>query len=95
MKCRKCGDSAVINMRQHKLALCREHYLEWLPEQVERAIDKYKMFARSDRVLVAVSGGKDSLGLWDILHSLGYQTEGVYIGLGSMAGSATPTTRIV
>lgn len=82
MKCRKCGDRAVINMRQHKLALCGEHYLEWLPEQVERFIEKYRMFTRADKVLVAVSGGKDSLGLWDILHNLGYQTEGLYIGLG-------------
>lgn len=69
-------------MRQHKLGLCAEHYLEWLPEQVERFIEKYKMFTREERVLVAVSGGKDSLGLWDILHRLGYQTEGLYIGLG-------------
>lgn len=69
-------------MRQHKLALCSEHYLAWLPEQVERFIVKYRMFTRAERVLVAVSGGKDSLGLWDILHRLGYRTEGLYIGLG-------------
>mgnify|MGYP000894928124 FL=1 len=82
MKCRKCGGKAVLNMRQHKLALCGEHYLEWLPEQVERFVEKYKMFTRQEKVLVAVSGGKDSLGLWDILHGLGYRTEGLYIGLG-------------
>lgn len=82
MKCRKCGAAAVINMRQHKLALCSEHYLAWLPEQVERFIEKYRMFTRSEKVLVAVSGGKDSLGLWDILHRLSYRTEGLYIGLG-------------
>lgn len=82
MKCRKCGGTAVLNMRQHKLALCGEHYLEWLPEQIERFIEKYKMFTRQEKVLVAVSGGKDSLGLWDILHGLGYRTEGLYIGLG-------------
>ncbi len=86
MKCRKCGEKAVINMRQHKLALCREHYLAWLPEQVERFIEKYKMFTRSEKVLVAVSGGKDSLGLWHILKALGYATEGLYIGLGIDGG---------
>jgi len=86
MKCRKCGERAVINMRQHKLALCKEHYLEWLPDQVERAIEKYQMFGREERILVAVSGGKDSLSLWDILHRLGYQAEGLYIGLGIDGG---------
>ena len=82
MKCRQCATPAVLNMRQHKLALCAEHYLEWLPEQVERFVEKYRMFTHQEKVLMAVSGGKDSLGLWDILHRLGYQTEGLYIGLG-------------
>jgi len=86
MKCRKCGGTAVINMRQHKLALCADDYLAWLPEQVQRFIEKYEMFTRDDRVLVAVSGGKDSLGLWDILHRLGYQADGLYIGLGIDGG---------
>jgi len=82
MKCKKCGETAALNMRQHKLALCQEHFLEWLPEQTQRFIEKYKMFTREDKILVAVSGGKDSLSLWDILHRLGYQADGLYIGLG-------------
>ncbi|GAB4537365.1 MAG: ATP-binding protein [Anaerolineae bacterium] len=40
------------------------------------------MFTPQDRVLVAVSGGKDSLALWDILIGLGYQADGLYLGLG-------------
>lgn len=82
MKCRKCSEKAVINMRQHKLALCREHYLEWVPEQTQRFIEKYRMFTPDERVLVAVSGGKDSLALWDVLLRLGFQADGLYIGLG-------------
>lgn len=82
MKCRKCGGKASVNMRQHKLALCKEHYLEWIPEQTERFIKKYEMFTREEKILVAVSGGKDSLALWDILVQLGYQADGLYIGLG-------------
>ena len=82
MKCDKCGAPAVIGMRQHRLNLCGEHFLEWAPRMVARTIEDYAMFAPEDRVLVAVSGGKDSLALWDILIRLGYQTEGVYINLG-------------
>ena len=40
------------------------------------------MFGPDERVLVAVSGGKDSLTLWDILLDLGYQADGLYINLG-------------
>lgn len=82
MKCRNCGSKAAVNMRQHRLALCREHYLEWLPGQAERFIKKYGMFRHDERILVAVSGGKDSVSLWDILNRLGYQADGLYIGLG-------------
>ena len=82
MKCKKCGSKASVNMRQHKLALCTEHYLEWLPEQTERFIKKYEMFTPDEKILVAVSGGKDSLGLWDILVRLGYTADGLYLGLG-------------
>jgi uncharacterized protein (TIGR00269 family) len=69
-------------MRQHRLALCKEHFPAWIIEQTQRFIEKYHMFRRQDRILVAVSGGKDSLSLWDILWQLGYQADGLYIGLG-------------
>jgi len=82
MKCQKCGALAVINMRQHRLRLCEVHFVEWFQGLVRRTIEKYEMFTPADRVLVAVSGGKDSLALWDVLLRLGYQAEGVYIHLG-------------
>ena len=82
MICHKCKQRAVIRMRHHRLALCKEHYLEWFIEQTERAIHKYKMFSHQDRILVAVSGGKDSLALWDVLWRLGYTADGLYINLG-------------
>lgn len=86
MRCRICGDAAVINMRQHKLALCAEHFSPWFIKQTERTIHKYHMFGSDQRLLVAVSGGKDSLALWDVLLKLGYHADGVYIDLGIDGG---------
>jgi uncharacterized protein (TIGR00269 family) len=40
------------------------------------------MCSPGERLLVAVSGGKDSLAVWDILHSMGYEADGLYVGLG-------------
>jgi uncharacterized protein (TIGR00269 family) len=82
VKCRKCGAKAAINMRQHKLPLCAEHFIHWLPSQTQRTIEKYNQFQMQDRLLVAVSGGKDSLALWDVLLALGYKADGLYIDLG-------------
>lgn len=86
MKCKKCGEKASVNMRQHRMALCKDHFLEWIPEQTERFIKKYNMFTRDEKILVAVSGGKDSLSLWDILVRLGYEADGLYLGLGIDGG---------
>ena len=86
MKCRKCCQPAVINMRHHKLALCGEHFPAWVREQTARFIQKYRMFTPDERVLVAVSGGKDSLSLWDVLLDLGYRADGLYIKLGIDGG---------
>jgi tRNA-5-methyluridine54 2-sulfurtransferase len=86
VKCRRCEEKAAINMRHHKLALCKTHFLDWIPEQTERIIHKYRMFDQGHRILVAVSGGKDSLSLWDILWRLGYHADGLYIGLGIDGG---------
>jgi uncharacterized protein (TIGR00269 family) len=49
------------------------------------------MLGHSERVLVAVSGGKDSLAVWDILLDLGYTADAVYLGLG--IGGYSDTSR--
>jgi len=51
-------------------------------KRTEETIKKFKMFGKKERILVAVSGGKDSLNLWYILNKLGYDADGFYIDLG-------------
>ncbi len=94
MKCRKCDQKAAIHMRHHKLALCKDHYLSWVPSQISRSIADYAMVHPGERLLVAVSGGKDSLALWYILYILGYAPDGLYIGLGIDDGSGYSNTSL-
>ncbi len=82
MKCRRCRQPAVVEVRRHNAGFCAECFVHHCREQVRRAIDDFDMIAEGDRVLVAVSGGKDSLALWDILLDLGYAADGLYLGLG-------------
>jgi uncharacterized protein (TIGR00269 family) len=82
VKCRVCRGPAVVDVRRHNAGFCREHFVRHCEEQVRRAIDEHHMIGAGERVLVAVSGGKDSLALWDILVRLGYEADGLYLGLG-------------
>ena len=82
MKCRVCREPAIIDIRRHNANFCSEHFLRLCRDQTQKAIDEFSMLQRDERALVAVSGGKDSLAVWDILLDLGYQADGLYLGLG-------------
>lgn len=81
-KCRVCKGPAVIDLPRHNAKFCAEHFQDLCRRQVVKAIDGFGMMRHDDRVLVAVSGGKDSLAVWDLLINLGYQADGLYVGLG-------------
>ena len=69
MKCRVCRGEAVIDIRRHNANFCAPHFLRHCEEQVAKTIGEFEMMEPHDRVLVAVSGGKDSLALWDLRFS--------------------------
>jgi uncharacterized protein (TIGR00269 family) len=82
MKCRVCREPAVIDVRRHNANFCTAHFLRLCRDQTAKAIEEFTMLRPGERVLVAVSGGKDSLALWDLLRALGYDADGLYVGLG-------------
>jgi tRNA-5-methyluridine54 2-sulfurtransferase len=93
MKCTRCRDEAWVEIRRHNAAYCGECFVRFFHDQVERAIRGQRMFGHSEKVLVAVSGGKDSLALWDVVLDLGYQADGLYIDLG--IGEYSSTSRVM
>lgn len=82
MKCRVCRGRAAIQVRRHNANFCGEHFVEHARRQVERTIHDLRMWQPGERLLLGVSGGKDSLALWDILTHLGHEVDGVYLHLG-------------
>jgi uncharacterized protein (TIGR00269 family) len=82
MICRRCRARPEIHLRAHNSAFCRPCFVVFFRRQVERAIAQERMFTPAERILIAVSGGKDSLALWDVLVHLGYDTTGVYLAQG-------------
>ncbi|HXX75368.1 MAG TPA: ATP-binding protein [Nitrospiraceae bacterium] len=82
MNCTKCKTKAVIDLPRHNAAFCKGCINGYVHDQVAKAIKSQRMFGKDDRILVAVSGGKDSLALWDILLKLGYRADALYVNLG-------------
>lgn len=82
MKCTKCGKPASVKLRHYNIKLCKEHFNEFIEQRVEKAIKKFKMFGRNSKILIAVSGGKDSVSLWHMLKKLGYEVDALFIRAG-------------
>jgi uncharacterized protein (TIGR00269 family) len=69
--CTKCGAPEIIIEKKHSgQRLCHECFIQGTQEKVLKDIRKYKLIDKGDKVLVALSGGKDSVMVLDILNSL-------------------------
>lgn len=94
MRCHTCNRKAVFTISATRLSFCKEHYLEYFVKRVEKTIHRYRMLDRSRHViLIAVSGGKDSLTLWKTLKLLGIRTHGFHLDLGISAGDYSKISR--
>jgi tRNA-5-methyluridine54 2-sulfurtransferase len=95
VKCRVCRGPAVIDVRRQNANYCGPHFLRMCRDQVSKAIEEFRMIRPGERVLVAVSGGKDSLALWDMLRGLGVAADGLCLalGIGEYSERSTALTR--
>ncbi len=80
-KCTRCRERARIPLPSHNARFCPDCYQAFFQRAVTRALKRLRV-PQEEPLLVAVSGGKDSLAVWDILHGLGYTTRGLHINLG-------------
>ncbi len=94
MKCRRCKAPAEVALPSHNTAFCRDCFALFFSGQVERAIRKHEMIAPGERVLVALSGGKDSLGLMLELARQGYDVAGLHVDLGIPGSSDAARAKV-
>ncbi len=80
-KCTRCRAQATVRLPSHHANFCDACFLFFFRRSVRRAMKRFPIRA-SEPLLVAVSGGKDSLAVWSVLQDLGWKTKGIHLDLG-------------
>jgi uncharacterized protein (TIGR00269 family) len=92
-KCTRCRAQATIRMPSHHANFCPDCFLRFFKNAVNKAMNEFGLTPQKP-LLVAVSGGKDSLALWNILYELGYTTKGLHVDLG-IEGFSEPSIKAI
>ena len=70
MNCDKCDNIVAYSRKYSGEKLCSKCFSESIVRKTAKTISKYKMIKNDELVCVAVSGGKDSLALLQILENM-------------------------
>jgi len=94
-----CGAPAVVYLRFARRALCSKHFSEFVVSRVESMLRRAGLLREGVRILAAVSGGKDSSTMLDVMASLsrkhGFVVYAlhIYLGLGEYSDHLLEATR--
>src|SRR5215472_17203853 len=70
-QCHRCGRNSFFTRIYSGESLCSSCFNDSIIEKTRRTMSRYGMIGRGKKLAVALSGGKDSLSLLKVLHTLG------------------------
>ncbi len=73
VKCSKCKNDALVRLDYASLDLCKLCFNEQFESRVKKAIRDFNLINRGEKIVVGVSGGKDSQAMLQILFKLSKQ----------------------
>jgi uncharacterized protein (TIGR00269 family) len=71
-----------VKLKSYNLRVCFDCFIVFFERRIQKTIKTYKMFKKDERILVAVSGGKDSVALAKALKDLGYSITLYHVNCG-------------
>jgi cytoplasmic tRNA 2-thiolation protein 1 len=71
LKCSHCGQAAFYRRKYSGEALCPKCFKSSVIEKTRRTISRYNLVHYGEKVGVAISGGKDSMSLLNVMQELG------------------------
>ncbi|MEM1546167.1 MAG: TIGR00269 family protein [Candidatus Methanomethylicia archaeon] len=94
MKCTKCRRRQAVYLRSYSgEMLCRFCFKRSLEVKVKNTISKYRLLSHNDSILIAVSGGKDSLTLLKTLWRIESRIPSVTLAVLTIDEGATRSYR--
>jgi len=66
-KCDKCEAKSAITLEYGPHHFCERHFTQFFEQRFKKTIRKYNLFKRGEKILIALSGGKDSVTLLHLL----------------------------
>ncbi|MAG45517.1 MAG: TIGR00269 family protein [Nanoarchaeota archaeon] len=70
MPCKICKSKPVITLSNNNISLCKNCFVRYFEKKTLKTIRKYKLIKPRDHIVVAVSGGKDSISVLNILNKI-------------------------
>lgn len=83
VRCKICSQiKEGVLLEHYNLKVCNDCFPDFFRKRLDETIKKFKMFTLSDSILIALSGGKDSMSLTKALKDLGYKIRVLHVNTG-------------
>ena len=70
MTCKNCIGKPVIQLTNNNVKLCKNHFIKYFEKKVKKTIIKFNLIEKDDKTCVAISGGKDSIAVLNVLSKI-------------------------
>ena len=70
MPCKNCSINPIIQLTNSNIKLCKSCFIRYFEKKAFKTIHQFNLIDKKDKIAVAISGGKDSLSVLNLLNKL-------------------------